>query len=267
MLKTDKYVMLKSVGTLAILAVLASNPAFAEDKSAALVNGVSIPQARIDLRVKAAAAQGQADSPELRKAIREDMINLEVMAQEAVKLGLNKKDEVLQQIELVKQQVLVGAFVQDYAKSHPISEDQLKQEYDNLKSRLGNKEYNARHILVGTEAEAKSIIAQLGKKVKFEKLTEKSRDAGSAQQGGSLGWAVPSNYVPPFADALLKLKKGEYTKEPVQSQFGWHVIKLEDTRDLKLPPFEELKPQLQQRLQQQSIQKTIADLKAKAKIE
>jgi len=267
MLKTDKYVMLKSVGTLAILAVLASNPAFAEDKSAALVNGVSIPQSRIDLRVKAAAAQGQADSPELRKAIREDMINLEVMAQEAVKLGLNKKDEVLQQIELVKQQVLVGAFVQDYAKSHPISEDQLKQEYDNLKSRLGNKEYNARHILVGTEAEAKSIIAQLGKKVKFEKLTEKSRDAGSAQQGGSLGWAVPSNYVPPFADALLKLKKGEYTKEPVQSQFGWHVIKLEDTRDLKLPPFEELKPQLQQRLQQQSIQKTIADLKAKAKIE
>ena len=267
MLKTDKYVMLKNVGTLAILAALASNPAFAEDKSAALVNGVSIPQSRIDLRVKAAAAQGQADSPELRKAIREDMINLEVMAQEAVKLGLNKKDEVLQQIELVKQQVLVGAFVQDYAKSHPISEDQLKQEYDNLKSRLGNKEYNARHILVGTEAEAKSIIAQLGKKVKFEKLTEKSRDAGSAQQGGSLGWAVPSNYVPPFADALLKLKKGEYTKEPVQSQFGWHVIKLEDTRDLKLPPFEELKPQLQQRLQQQSIQKTIADLKAKAKIE
>ncbi len=267
MLKTDKYVMLKNVGTLAILAALASNPAFAEDKSAALVNGVSIPQSRIDLRVKAAAAQGQADSPELRKAIREDMINLEVMAQEAVKLGLNKKDEVLQQIELVKQQVLVGAFVQDYAKSHPISEDQLKQEYDNLKNRLGNKEYNARHILVGTEAEAKSIIAQLGKKVKFEKLTEKSRDAGSAQQGGSLGWAVPSNYVPPFADALLKLKKGEYTKEPVQSQFGWHVIKLEDTRDLKLPPFEELKPQLQQRLQQQSIQKTIADLKAKAKIE
>jgi peptidyl-prolyl cis-trans isomerase C len=267
MLKTDKYVTLKNVGTLAILAVLASNPAFAEDKSAALVNGVSIPQSRIDLRVKAAAAQGQADSPELRKAIREDMINLEVMAQEAVKLGLNKKDDVLQQIELVKQQVLVGAFVQDYAKSHPISEDQLKQEYDNLKSRLGNKEYNARHILVGTEAEAKSIIAQLGKKVKFEKLTEKSRDAGSAQQGGSLGWAVPSNYVPPFADALLNLKKGEYTKEPVQSQFGWHVIKLEDTRDLKLPPFEELKPQLQQRLQQQSIQKTIADLKAKAKIE
>lgn len=261
MLKSGKFAIL------AVLSALAINPAFAEDKPAALVNGVSIPQARIDLRVKAASAQGQADSPELRKAIREDMINLEVMAQEAVKLGLNKKDEVLQQIELTRQQVLVGAFVQDYAKSHPISEDQVKQEYDNLKNRLGNKEYNVRHILVETEAEAKSIIAQLGKKAKFEKLAEKSKDAGSVQQGGSLGWAVPGNFVPPFADALLNLKKGEYTKEPVQSQFGWHVIKLDDTRDLKLPPFEELKPQLQQRLQQQSIQKAIADLKVKAKIE
>jgi peptidyl-prolyl cis-trans isomerase C len=261
MLKTGKF------AALAILGALAINPAFAEDKSAALVNGVSIPQARIDLRVKAAAAQGQADSPELRKAIRDDMINLEVMAQEAVKAGLDKNPDVVQQVELAKQSVLVGAFVQDYAKNHPISEDQLKQEYDKLKAKLGNKEYNTRHILVGTEAEAKDIIAQLGKKAKFEKLAAKSKDTGSAAQGGSLGWAVPGNFVPEFANALLNLKKGEYTKEPVQSQFGWHVIKLEDTRDLKVPPFEEVKPQLQQRLQQQSIKKAIDELRAKAKIE
>ena len=261
MLKTGKF------AALAILGALAINPAFAEDKSAALVNGVSIPQARIDLRVKAAAAQGQADSPELRKAIRDDMINLEVMAQEAVKAGLDKNADVIQQVELAKQSVLVGAFVQDYAKSHPISEDQLKQEYDKLKAKLGNKEYNTRHILMETEAEAKGIIAQLGKKAKFEKLAAKSKDAGSAAQGGSLGWAVPGNFVPEFANALLNLKKGEYTKEPVQSQFGWHVIKLEDTRDLKVPPFEEVKPQLQQRLQQQSIKKAIDELRAKAKIE
>lgn len=261
MLKTGKF------AALAILGALAINPAFAEDKSAALVNGVSIPQARIDLRVKAAAAQGQADSPELRKAIRDDMINLEVMAQEAVKAGLDKNADVIQQVELAKQSVLVGAFVQDYAKSHPISEDQLKQEYDKLKAKLGNKEYNTRHILVETEAGAKDIIAQLGKKAKFEKLAAKSKDTGSAAQGGSLGWAVPGNFVPEFANALLNLKKGEYTKEPVQSQFGWHVIKLEDTRDLKVPPFEEVKPQLQQRLQQQSIKKAIDELRAKAKIE
>ncbi len=261
MLKTGKF------AALAILGALAINPAFAEDKSAALVNGVSIPQARIDLRVKAVAAQGQADSPELRKAIREDMINLEVMMQEAVKLGLDKNADVVQQIDLAKQQVLVGAFVQDYAKNHPISEDQLKQEYDKLKTKLGNKEYNSRHILVETEAEAKDIIAQLGKKAKFEKLAAKSKDAGSAAQGGSLGWTVPGNFVPEFANALLDLKKGEYTKEPVQSQFGWHVIKLEDTRDLRVPSFEEVKPQLQQRLQQQSIKKAIDELRAKAKIE
>jgi len=261
MLKTGKF------AALAILGALAINPAFAEDKSAALVNGVSIPQARIDLRVKAAAAQGQADSPELRKAIRDDMINLEVMAQEAVKTGLDKNADVVQQVELAKQSVLVGAFVQDYVKNHPISEDQLKQEYDKLKTKLGNKEYNTRHILVETEAEAKDIIAQLGKKAKFEKLAAKSKDTGSAAQGGSLGWAVPSNFVPEFANALLNLKKGEYTKEPVQSQFGWHVIKLDDTRELKVPSFEEVKPQLQQRLQQQSIKKAIDELRAKAKIE
>src|SRR3989338_8608239 len=267
MLKTGKFAALKSVSALAILWALAINPAFAQDKSAALVNGVSIPQARIDLRVKAAAAQGQADSPELRKAIREDMINIEVMVQEAVKLGLDKNADVAQQVELAKQSVLVGAFVHDYAKNHPISEDQLKQEYDKLKAKLGNKEYNTRHILVETEAGAKDIIAQLGKKAKFEKLAAKSKDTGSAAQGGSLGWAVPGNFVPEFANALLNLKKGEYTKIPVQSQFGWHVIKLDDTRELKVPPFEEVKAQLQQRLQQQSIKKAIDELRAKAKIE
>jgi len=261
MLKTGKF------AALAILGALAINPAFAEEKSAAMVNGISIPQARVDLRVKAAAAQGQTDSPELRKAIREDMINLEVVAQEAVKLGLDKNPDVVQQVELAKLSIIVGAFVQDYAKNHPISEDQLKQEYDKLKAKLGSKEYNARHVLVETEEEAKAVIAQLGKKVKFEKLAEKSKDTGSASQGGLLGWNIPGNFVPEFANAMLNLKKGEYTKEPVRSQFGWHVIKLDDVRDMKVPSFEELKPQLQQRLQQQSIQKAINDLRATAKIE
>jgi len=253
--------------TLALFGALAISPAFAEDKSAAMVNGVSIPQARIDLRVKAATAQGQPDSPELRKAVREDMINLEVLAQEAVKTGQDKNSEVIQQIELAKQSILAGAFVQDYAKNHPISDDQLKQEYDRLKANVGDKEYKARHILVDTEAEAKAIIAQLGKKAKFDKLATKSKDVGSAEHGGALDWAVPSNFVPPFANAMTSLKKGEYTKEPVESQFGWHVIKLDDVRDLKVPPYDELKPQLQQRLQQQTIKNAIDEMRAKAKIE
>lgn len=262
MLKTEKF------AALAILSALAINPAFAEDKSAVMVNGASIPQARIDLRVKAATAQGQTDNPELRKAIREDMISLEVMSQEAVKMGLDKNPEVIQQNELARQSVLVNALVQEYLKNHPISDDQYKQEYDKLTSNLGDKEYNARHILVKSEAEAKAIIAQLGKKAKFEKLAkEKSKDAGSAERGGSLNWAVPSNFVPSFANAMTKLKKGEYTKEPVESQFGWHIIKLDDVRPLKVPPLEEVKPQIQQRMQQQTIQNMITDLRTKAKIE
>jgi peptidyl-prolyl cis-trans isomerase C len=262
MLKTGKFAVL------AILSALSFNPAFAEDKSVASVNGVSIPQARVDLRVKMAAAQGQADSPDLRKAIREDMISLEVLTQEAKKMGLDKDPEVVQKTDLAVESVLVGAFVEDYAKKHQLSDDQLKQEYDKLKVNLGKSEYKVSHILVETEDEAKAIIVQLGKKGKFDKIAkEKSKDAGSAERGGSLDWAVPSNFVPPFANAMLSLKKGAYTKEPVKSQFGWHIIKLDDVRDLKVPSFEELKPQIQQRLQQQSIQEYIADLRSKAKIE
>jgi peptidyl-prolyl cis-trans isomerase C len=262
MLKTGIFAVLAMFGALSI------NPAFAEDKSAAMVNGVSIPQSRIDMRVKAAAAQGQPDSPDLRKAVREDMINLEVLAQEAKKKGLDKNPEVIEQIGLAQESVLVGAYVQDYAKEHPITEEQLTQEYDKLKVSLGKDEYNVSHILVDTEDEAKDIIAQLGKKGKFDKIAKaKSKDAGSAAKGGSLGWAVPSNFVPPFANAMLSLKKGTYTKEPVKTQFGWHVIKLDDIRSLKIPTYEELKPQMQQRLQQQIIQDLIADLRSKAKIE
>lgn len=261
MLKAGKF------ATLAILGALAIDPAFAEDKSVAMVNGVSIPQSRIDLSVKAATAQGQEDNPELRKAIREDMIDLEVIAQEAVKLGLNKDADVADQVELAMQQVLAGAFVLDYAKSHPIGDEQLQQEYERMKSQLGSKEYHVRHILMETEAEAKNIIAQLGKGTKFEKLAEKSRDAGSAQLGGELGWAAPGNFAPEFANALLKLNKGEHTMQPVQSQFGWHVIKLEDIRDLEVPPLEQVKPQLQQYLQQHAIQQAIDELRTKARIE
>lgn len=261
--------MLKPVkfATLALLSALAVQPALAEDKAAALVNGVAIPQARIDFQVKGVVAQGQPDSPDLRKAIKEKMIEVELIVQEATRLGLDKNSDVSQQIEISRRTVLASAYIDDFVKNHPVSEDQLKQEYEKLKAKLGDKEYNARHILVATEDEAKAIIVQLGKKVKFEKLAAKSLDAGSAKQGGSLGWTIPGTFVQPFAEALLSLKKGEYTKTPVQTQFGWHVIRLDDVRALKVPSFEEVKPQLQQRLQQQALKKAVDDLRAKAKIE
>jgi peptidyl-prolyl cis-trans isomerase C len=261
MLKSTKLV------SFALLAGLSCSTAHAEEKSAALVNGVSIAQSRVDMAVKAEVAQGQTDSPELRKSIRGNLIKRELMLQQAAKLGLDKTPEVAQEIDLAKQSVLINAYLLDYMKKNPVSDEVLKQEYEARKAKLGGKEYNVRHILVETEDEAKAIIAQLGKKMKFEKLVNKSKDTGSSAQGGSLGWAVPSNFVPPFAAALQALKKGEYTKTPVQTQFGWHVIQVDDERAMKIPAFEEVKPQLQQRLQQQAIQKQIIDLEGQAKIE
>ena len=261
MLKFSKFALLS-----ALLAVNATAQA-AEEKSAALVNGVSIPQSRVDLRVKVAATQGgQTDSPELRKAVREDLINLEVISQAAVKSGLDKQAETAQQIELARQSVLAGAFVQDYAKSHPISEDVLKQDYDALKARVGNKEYKLSHILLGTEEEAQAVAKRV-KKEKFAKVAkEKSKDPGSKDKGGDLDWTVPSNFVQPFGEAILKLNKGQVS-EPVQTQYGWHIIKLEDTRELKVPSFEEVKPNLEKRKQQEAIQKAITELRDKARIE
>ncbi|MDH2918715.1 MAG: peptidyl-prolyl cis-trans isomerase [Sideroxydans sp.] len=261
MLKSNKILVA------ALLGAFAMNAAYAAEKSAALVNGVSIAQARVDMAVQTEVAQGQTDSPELRKSIRENLIKRELMLQEAAKMGLDKTPEALQEIDLAKQSVLINAYLMDYMKKNPISDEVLKQEYETRKAKLGGKEYNARHILVETEAEAKAIIVQLSKKVKFEKLVAQSKDVGSAAQGGSLGWAAPANFVPPFAAALQSLKKGEYTKTPVQTQFGWHVIQVQDERAMKIPAFEEVKPQLQQRLQQQAIQKQIMALEAKAKIE
>ena len=258
----------------ALSGALAASSVYAETKPATSVNGTPIPSERLELRVKAVTAQGQHDSPELRKAVLDDLVSLELMSQEATKKGLDKQPETLQQLELAKQTVLVGAFVQDYVKSHPVSEDEIKKSYETLKKNLGNKEYSVRHILVDKESEAKSIAAKLkkgGKDASFDKLAKaNSKDAGSKEQGGELGWVPVGNiaktFVKPFGDALMNLNKGQVS-EPVQSQFGWHIIKLDDVREMKMPSYEELKPQITQRVQQQSVQNLIAELRAKAKIE
>jgi peptidyl-prolyl cis-trans isomerase C len=265
MLKTGKF------AALAILSALAVNPAFAEDKSVAMVNGVSIPQARVDMFVKNAVAQGQTDSSDLRKNILDGLIDRQIVLQDAKTTGIDKLPEVREQYEAL----LINSFLQDYAKKHPvtISEDQLKQAYEKNKTNVGTHEYKVSHIQVETEDEARAIIAQLNKKGNFAKIAkEKSKDAGSATHGGSLDWIVPSsNLPPPFVNAMLSLKKGSYTKEPVKSQLGWHVIKLDEVRDLKIPSFEELKPKIQQSLEQQSMQQSIKEyvdeLRSKAKIE
>ncbi|MFI4922908.1 MAG: peptidylprolyl isomerase [Burkholderiales bacterium] len=235
----------------------------------ATVNGKPIPQSQLDVLLKERIAQGDKDTEELRKKLRDDLITREVLYQEMVKSGFDKSPGMATQADFVRENYLLQAFLQDFIKTHPVSEDMLKAEYDKIKSELENKqEYQARHILVDKEAEAKDIIAQLKKGAKFDKLaTEKSKDPGSASKGGDLGWNLPSSYVKPFGDALVKLKKGQYTQTPVETQFGWHIIKLEDVRPVKVPQYEDVKAKLQQRFQQQQFDKFLADLRAKAKIE
>lgn len=232
------------------------------------VNGKEIPQSRIEAVVKARVAQGQSDTPQLRNTIKDVMINNEIISQEALKKGLDKNPEVAAQIEITRQEILVTAYVQEYLRNNPVSEDAMKKEYEHSKTQAGTREYKARHILVEKEDEAKDIIAQIKKGANFEKLAaERSKDNGTKGRGGDLDWNVPGNYVKPFGDALAKLKKGQMTDAPVQSNFGWHVIRLDDERVFKAPSYEEVKTNLQRGMQQQMIQKAVAELRAKAKVE
>lgn len=250
----------------AVVTALSMHGAIAQD-APLVVNGKTIPKSRVDTMIAGQMAQGQPDSPELRKAVREELARREILVQAAQAKGIDKKADVQTQIEMARQQVVIGAYLQDFVKNNPPSELQIRQEYDAIKARVGDKEYKARHILVQKEEEAKAIIAKLNKGEKFDDLAKQSLDPGSKERGGDLGWSTPAAYVKPFADALVALQRGSYTKEPVKSDFGFHVIMLEDSRELKLPTLEEAKPQISQRMAQQIVEKHVNDLRAKAKVQ
>jgi peptidyl-prolyl cis-trans isomerase C len=239
----------------------------AAEAQVATVNGTAIPQARLDTIVKARTAAKQPDSPEVRAALRDTLINQEVIAQEAVKKGLHKNPEIAAQIDMQRQEILVNAFVQEYIKANPVTDEAARKEYERIKPTIPAKEVRARHILVDKEDEAKDLIAQIKKGGSFEKLAERSKDPGSKGRGGDLDWAPPGRYTKNFADALTKMKKGQLTDAPVQTEFGWHVIRLDDERATKIPTFEEAKPQIQQMMQGQSVQNMLAELRKKAKVE
>ena len=268
-----------SVLTLAVMTAFAT-PAMAQkakEKAAApaaapaegvlaTVNGKAIPQGRADIMIRNQVAQGQQDGDQLRNAVREELIRREVLTQAAAAKGMDKNAALMHQAELAKQAVLIQAYLQDYVRSHPVTEDTIKAEYEKIKTGLGNKEYKARHILVKTEDKAKEIIGKLQAGEKFEDLAKDSEDPGSKDRGGDLGWSAPAQYVKPFSEALVKLEKGKFTPQPVRSDFGYHIIKLEDVRDLKLPSYDEAKPQIAQRLEQQTIAAHVNELRQKAAI-
>ena len=263
-----------SLVVLAAAGLMFSTSAFTQAKAqgpgtVARVNGVTVPQSRIDMLMKQQAQRGAPDTPDMRARVRDELVSMEAVSQEAVKRGFDKNPDVLIQLELARQNILAQAFIADYIAKNPINDAAMKAEYEKIRSTLGDREYRVRHILVKTEAEAKEIMAAISaKKTTFEKAAaDRSEDAGSKGRGGELDWTPPANLVKPFADAMVKLKKGQTATAPVQSQFGWHIIRLDDERPLTPPPYDEVKQQLQQRFQQQAIEKAIGEVRAKAKIE
>lgn len=221
-------------------------------------------QGQYDVLLKERLAQGGQDSPEVRNAVKEELNTRELLAREAKKQGVDKNADVKTQMDLASQTVLVRAYVSDWIKKNPVPEADLKKEYEAIKGQIGDKEYKVRHILVEKEDDAKAIITELQKGAKFDELAKaRSKDPGSKDKGGDLDWNAPANFVKPFGDAMKSTPKGKFTPQPVQTQFGWHVIEVEDVRDAKVPAFDEVKPQLQQRLQAQWLDKYFKDLRAK----
>lgn len=255
--------MKRTLLSLSLLALFAA-PVLAQ---VAKVNGKAIPQNRADVLIANQVAQGQAKTAELEAAVKEELVRREVLAQAAAKSGVDKKADVQAQLDLARQGVLIGAYLNEYARNVKIADADVQKEYAGINAAVGKNEYKARHILVESEGEAKDIIAKLKGGAKFEDLAKASKDPGSKDRGGELGWANKANYVPSFSEAMVKLEKGKFTEAPVQSQFGWHVIQLDDVRELKAPPFDEVKPQIIQRMRQQAVEKHILDLRAKAKVE
>lgn len=246
----------------------AAKPKPAAKGAVATVNGVAIPQARADLMVLQQQARGTPDTPELRDMVREELVNRELIAQEAQRSGIAKQAEVQNQVELARQEIVVSAYLRDWTRKHPITDADVQKEYERAKAAHGDKEYRARHILVATEDEAKALIAQLKKGGKFDDLASKnSKDSGSASRGGDLDWNVPATYDKQFSDAMVKLEKGKYTDAPVKTRFGYHIIQLDDVRPAKFATLAEVKPRIQQALVQNKIQELVKGLRAKAKVE
>ena len=250
---------------LALIAVAAA-PAFAQNL--AVVNGKAIPSSRVDAIVKQVVAQGQAqDTPQLRDQIKKEVIAREVLMQEAMKEGYDKKPDVKQALDNARQTIVINALAREYITKHPVTDAEVQAEYDKFKAQTGDKEYHVRHILVETEAQAKDIIAKLKGGAKFEELAKQSKDQGTANNGGDLDWAAPASFPPEFAAGFTGLQKGQVTENPVHTQVGWHVIKLDDVRPAKIPALEEVKPQIQEALAQRKLAAYQEEMVKKAKVQ
>jgi peptidyl-prolyl cis-trans isomerase C len=234
----------------------------------ATVNGTAIPRARLDYLLQQQMKRGAPDNAQTRALVREDLINRELVVQAAMRAGTAKQRDVQTQLDVTRQEVLVGAYLNEYLKGHAVTDADVQKEYELVRKQTGTSEYKSRHILVETEAEAKNVIAELQKGAKFDELAKKSsKDEGTRELGGDLDWKVPSTLEKPFADAMVALEKGKFSAAPVRTRFGYHVIRLDDVRAVNFPPLAQVKPQIQQRLVRQKVEALVRELRAKAKVE
>lgn len=260
-----KKLVLTALAAATLFSVAATS---AQAQNLAVVNGKAIPTSRMEPFLQQAASAGKPVTDEVRAQIKDEIITREVFVQEAQKRSMDATESFKTQMELARQSILIRELLTDYQKTNPVTDADIKAEYDLFVANNGGKEYHARHILVTTEAEAKAIIAQLKKGGKFEVIAKKSsKDPGSGANGGDLDWANPKSYVKEFSDALAALKKGQTTDTPVKTQFGYHIIRLDDVRDAKLPALDEIKPQIAQKLGQVKVDAYRKELLSKAKIE
>ena len=249
-------------------AVLIATAPWASAQNVAIVNGKPVPTERVEALVQQIEASGRPVDDNVRAQIKEEVVLREIFVQEAQKRGIANTADFKNQMELARQTIMIRALFADYQKNNAVSEADMKAEYDKFVAANAGKEYKARHILVEQEAQAKAIIANIKKGAKFEDIAKKdSKDPGSGANGGDLDWAPAASYVPEFSEAMVKLNKGQMTETPVKSQFGWHIIRVDDVREAEMPKFEDVKPQLQQQMTQQKLQKYQQDLREKAKVE
>lgn len=254
----------RAAQALALAALVA--PLLAGAQNITTVNGKPVPKSRVDTLIQQATRAGQQVSPEMQNQARDQVVLREIFSQEATRLGIAAKPEFQSQMALARESILIRELFDDYRKKNPVTDAEAQVEYDKFKAQATGTEYRARHILVETEEEAKALIAQIKGGAKFEDLAKaKSKDPGSGANGGDLDFAKAENYVPEFSKAMTSLKKGEMTEAPVKSQFGFHIIRLDDTRDAQFPEFDQVKPQIQQRLGQMKLQQFQEDLRKAAK--
>jgi peptidyl-prolyl cis-trans isomerase C len=249
-----------------LLAAFAAAPAFAQN--IAVVNGTPIPKSRADALVEQLVKQGQQDSPQLQQAVREELINREILMQEAIREGIPTRADVKAQVAVAQQTVVLRALIENFVQNNKPTDAEVQARYNDLVKQAGGHEYHLHHILVDSEQQAKDLIAKIKAGASFEDLAKQySKDPGSGKNGGDLDWANPNSYVPEFAEAVEKMQKGQMTDAPVHTQFGWHIIRVDDVRDIAPPPLDQVKPQIVQQLQQEKLQAFEENLRKDAKVQ